>query len=578
MRVLSSLTLLVSLLSLNVFARSTTTVNGKRNNDKNHFVKQQGTQLMVNGSEFKYLGTTAYWLSSLNSDEDINATLGNISQAGFNAVRTWAFNDVDTIPENGTWFQTIQNGTAIINNGTNGLQKLDKVMELAQNHGIYVLLSLTNNWNPRPTDNINVTDPLNAFRFGTRDVLTNNSLPRGALSNDYGGMDFYVRQLGGTQEHDQFFTNQTLIDAFKNYTTHIVTRYANHPNVLAWELANDPRCNSSINASVGCVAQNVTRWHSTLAQHVSNLDPNHIVATGHQGFFCTGCPKLFFRQAPPSPRPSPAAGTRRSARVMPLTRERILKERREAFKKTRALAKKSGQSGEGIRIRGRWVSTPTRRQQDVGMGSAFDGSAGVDSEDINSIPQIGMTSFMLFPDQNSYGTDDPNLPPFNNTVEQGLQWIKTHTDSSRLFGKPVTMSGMGLVAQNNTQAFVPFNSTVAPFAGDSSPAFGPTQQQPFASQDQVNDAFSQWLQAGVLGGIQGMIQYQWSQTGLTTQPGTVISPISNDTTTSPVSNVPTRSGVSPNDGYGNQDVGALSQIVQQVGQGFVPDQNTQGTA
>jgi hypothetical protein len=31
-------------------------------------------------------------LPSLNTDEDINNTLASIAQAGFNTVRTWAFN------------------------------------------------------------------------------------------------------------------------------------------------------------------------------------------------------------------------------------------------------------------------------------------------------------------------------------------------------------------------------------------------------------------------------------------------------------------------------------------------------
>lgn len=74
----------------------------------------------------------------------------------------------------------------------------------------------------------------------------------------------------------------------------------------------------------------------------------------------------------------------------------------------------------------------TRRQQDSGLGSAFDGSQGVDSEDIINIPEIGLSSFMLFPDQNKYGPDDPNLPAFNNTVQQGLDWIRSHAETGRL--------------------------------------------------------------------------------------------------------------------------------------------------
>ena len=93
--------------------------------------------------------------------------------------------DVAEIPKNGTWFQHISNGTMTINNGPNGLQRLDKVVELAKQHGIYILLSLTNNWNPLPgIDNMNTTMP----DVSRRDVTpgTDNSLNRNFLSNDYG--------------------------------------------------------------------------------------------------------------------------------------------------------------------------------------------------------------------------------------------------------------------------------------------------------------------------------------------------------------------------------------------------------
>jgi mannan endo-1,4-beta-mannosidase len=75
------------------------------------------------------------------------------------------------VPAEGTWFQLIANGTLTINNGTNGLQRLDKVVDLAEQHGIYLLLALTNNWNPfNPT-----VSP-----------IANGTLNRNILSNDYG--------------------------------------------------------------------------------------------------------------------------------------------------------------------------------------------------------------------------------------------------------------------------------------------------------------------------------------------------------------------------------------------------------
>lgn len=91
--------------------------------------------------------------------------------------------DVNTIPVNGTWFQLIANGTTVINDGPNGLQKLDTVIKLAQKHGLFVLPSLTNNWNPGPLDN-----PTAGISSRDATSATNNVPPRtrNTLSNDYG--------------------------------------------------------------------------------------------------------------------------------------------------------------------------------------------------------------------------------------------------------------------------------------------------------------------------------------------------------------------------------------------------------
>ena len=139
----------------------------------------------------------------MNSDGDIANTFASIKAANITVVRLWAFNglfsgssnpvlvptlnfpDVDSIPTNGTWFQLIANDTATVNTGPNGLQRLDKVVELAEEHGIHLMLSLTNNWNPRPLlDNIDDGSGVIARRDVTSG--TGNELPRNVLSNDYG--------------------------------------------------------------------------------------------------------------------------------------------------------------------------------------------------------------------------------------------------------------------------------------------------------------------------------------------------------------------------------------------------------
>jgi mannan endo-1,4-beta-mannosidase len=73
-------------------------------------------------------------------------------------------------------------------------------------------------------------------------------------------MDLYVNafQPGGT--HDLFYTDPTIIQAFKNYVSAVVTRYVNSSTILGWELANDPRCSSTLPASPQCNPQTITEW------------------------------------------------------------------------------------------------------------------------------------------------------------------------------------------------------------------------------------------------------------------------------------------------------------------------------
>lgn len=72
----------------------------------------------------------------------------------------------------------------------------------------------------------------------------------------------------------------------------------------------------------------------------------------------------------------------------------------------------------------------TKRQTSQGVGSLYDGSYGVDSQDISNIPDIGFSSFQLFPDQQSYGPDDPNVAPWQSTMQNGVSWINTQAQSA----------------------------------------------------------------------------------------------------------------------------------------------------
>ncbi|KAG1722905.1 glycoside hydrolase family 5 protein [Suillus lakei] len=445
--------------------------------------------------------------------------LKNISDTGIKVVRIWAFNDVEAIPESGTWFH---------------------------NKGLYVIMSLTNNWNPVPNTTI--------YSNTTPEVLIPVPSPRNTLSNDYGGMDLYVRQFA-LQNHDEFYTNGDILTAFQNYTKQIVLRYFNSPAVFSWELANDARCNSTIPTSATCTTQTVTKWHAIMAAFIASLDPNHIVSAGTSGFQCTDCLKLYPVTPTASPTPSPAPGKKR--RALPLTKEQIIKQRAESRRKNRAAAKRAGTLKEdGIMIRGRWVSTATR-EVSSSIDSTTDGSSGVDSQDILNIPNIGFGSFQAFPDQESYGPNDPNLDPVDNKINSTLAWIQQSAQSAAAVGKPLVLNGFGLVTQTNLNNFVPFNATYAPYASGTGSAVTVQRSTTITQQEQ---GYSSFLEMGNSAGLAGIMQYQWGSAGITQSSNA----IQLDTTDSPTPAAGT--GDSPNDGYSIANNTAIQQILKQGAQ------------
>ncbi|KAG6881661.1 hypothetical protein C0993_000506, partial [Termitomyces sp. T159_Od127] len=118
-----------------------------------------------------------------------------------------------------------------------------------------------------------------------------------------------------------------------------------------------------------------------------------------------------------------APGSRRNT-PEPQSKAKLLKETRQPERQEHA-----GIEPDGVNIR------ETKRQFDLNnLMSAFDGSHGVDSADILAIPQIGFSSFQLFPDQFDYSSNLPDmtLPPFNRTLQIGMDWIELHADLAAL--------------------------------------------------------------------------------------------------------------------------------------------------
>ncbi|KAK1378299.1 Mannan endo-1,4-beta-mannosidase [Heracleum sosnowskyi] len=179
-------------------------------------------------------GWNSYWLmqDSLNgpSNSRVSEMMKRGAQMGMTVCRTWAFNDGDSP-------NALQVSPGVFNERV--FKGLDYVIVEARRHRIRLILSLVNN--------------LKAF----------------------GGKAQYVRWakeagVNVSSSTDSFFSNAVIKNYYKAYVKAVVTRrnslsgvkYSEEPAIFAWELINEPRCESSSSAPA------LENWIKEMAAYV----------------------------------------------------------------------------------------------------------------------------------------------------------------------------------------------------------------------------------------------------------------------------------------------------------------------
>ena len=168
------------------------------------FATTNGLLFEIDGVTTYFAGTNCYWCGFLTDNGDVDKVFEDMAAAGLKIIRVWGFNDVNTIPEDGTvWYQYLSASGSEINTGENGLQRMDYVVESAEAHGLKLIINFVNNW------------------------------------DDYGGMSAYANAFGRSP---RWYLNTASQEQYRKYIEAVVSRYADSPAVFAWELANEPRC------------------------------------------------------------------------------------------------------------------------------------------------------------------------------------------------------------------------------------------------------------------------------------------------------------------------------------------------
>ncbi|KAG8869473.1 hypothetical protein FRB97_001127, partial [Tulasnella sp. 331] len=303
----------------------------------------------------------------LNEDADIFSAFSQYKATGVDVVRIWAFREV-------LW----QNGVATPSQGA--LSRFGVILDAAQQHGMKVVMTLTNNWSV--------------------DFPANSSKPSGFYSNSFGGIDTYVQQIRPGASHDTFYTDPTIIAAYK-------ATFKSHPALFSWELANDPRCQGAIgtNTTSTCNTATITTWVKGIAAYVKNLDSNHLLGAGDSGFFCTQptCPKI-----------NGASPARRS--------------------------------------------TDLKKRWEI-AGPAYNGHFGVDTLDICNDENIDICSVQAFPSFNNFGQSATDTAP--GTTREAINSIVDFVNFHHSEGpnKPIAFFAFGLTDKAQAGQLNNFDST-----------------------------------------------------------------------------------------------------------------------
>ena len=254
------------------------------------FVYSDGSKFMCDGSPYYYGGTNCYYLT-YRSKSEVKNVFDDASKMGLKVIRIWGNLDVGkktgkidsqsghevfegnndgTGEKDGVYFQYWDDkaGKPVVNEGEDGLRRLDYVIKQAEEHNMKLVITFTNYWEA------------------------------------FGGMGQYVKwyqmsqgkSVGNSKVDEKdtcdFYTNETIKGWYKDY----IKTLLNHTNyytgeklmdseaVFSWELSNEPRCT----VDEFCKDDILYNWAKEMSAYVKSIDPYHMVSVGDEGFYNLG--------------------------------------------------------------------------------------------------------------------------------------------------------------------------------------------------------------------------------------------------------------------------------------------------
>ena len=234
---------------------------------------------VLDGAPLCFAGSNNYYLT-WKSKEMIESVLKNSQKMGLKVMRQWGHLDIGSLDgsvpnvdgtgdKEGVYFQYWDTKTnqPAYNDGPDGLERLDYLIAEAKKYDIRLVLTLVNNW------------------------------------KEFGGMDQYVVWFG-KQRHVDFYTDERIKQAYKDYANHLLNRvnsltgvaYKDDPTIFAWELANEPRIRNYTrfdSGREGWDGETISKWAREMSAYLRSVDEKHLIVVGDEGFFSSGSESFY---------------------------------------------------------------------------------------------------------------------------------------------------------------------------------------------------------------------------------------------------------------------------------------------
>ena len=243
----------------------------RESSSDNRFITTEGTTLIKNGKPYSYIGTNMWYASILASTgeggnrERFCKELDHLKSIGVTNVRILSGPDAGSNLANPAK-PYLQTAPGVLNDTI--LQGLDYAIAELEKRNMEAVIYLNNAW-----------DWSGGYGFYLKECGYGDS----PNTNEEGGYSRYVDYCAN------FSRNEKAIDLYLNYVREIVSRansitgrrYCDEPAIMAWQLCNEPRPFAKDNKKA------FAQWIAKAAATIKQLDKNHLVSTGSEGYI--GC-------------------------------------------------------------------------------------------------------------------------------------------------------------------------------------------------------------------------------------------------------------------------------------------------